>query len=124
KEGKQWEDLATVKESKTKKKIGLKAEPCHNQRHAEKRQVEPAIPVHEKRRMVERFSASVPVYLMDREGAKDHVTHPELKASFCLPILGVKKNISSPLYTVFGAITKSRVIDVDVSEFGLVTQKV
>lgn len=33
-------------------------------------QVEPAIPVHEKRRMVERFSASVPVYLMDREGAK------------------------------------------------------
>lgn len=54
---------------------------------------------------------------------KDHVTHPELKASFCLPILAVKKNISSPLYTVLGDITKSRVIDVDVSEFGLVTQK-
>lgn len=69
KEGKRWEDLATVKESKTKKKIGLKAEPCHNQRQAEKMQVEPAIPVHEKR-MVERSSGSLPVYPMDREGAK------------------------------------------------------
>ncbi|KAJ6669827.1 hypothetical protein lerEdw1_000376, partial [Lerista edwardsae] len=33
---------------------------------------------------------------------KAHVTHPELKATFCLPILGVKKNPSSPLYTSLG----------------------
>uniref|UniRef100_A0A3Q3KSA8 NSA2 ribosome biogenesis homolog (S. cerevisiae) n=1 Tax=Labrus bergylta TaxID=56723 RepID=A0A3Q3KSA8_9LABR len=30
---------------------------------------------------------------------KAHVTHPKLKATFCFPILGVKKNPSSPLYT-------------------------
>ena len=36
---------------------------------------------------------------------KAHVTHPELKATFCLPILGVKKNPSSPLYTTLGVIT-------------------
>uniref|UniRef100_A0A8C5QIY5 Ribosome biogenesis protein NSA2 homolog n=1 Tax=Leptobrachium leishanense TaxID=445787 RepID=A0A8C5QIY5_9ANUR len=39
---------------------------------------------------------------------KAHVTHPELKATFCLPILGV--------------ITKGTVIEVNVSELGLVTQ--
>lgn len=36
KRGGKWEDLAAVKESKEKKKIGLKAEPCGNQHHAEK----------------------------------------------------------------------------------------
>lgn len=54
---------------------------------------------------------------------EDYVTHPELKVTFCLLILGMKKNISSPLYTILGAITKSRVIDVVMNEFGLVTQK-
>jgi ribosome biogenesis protein NSA2 len=53
---------------------------------------------------------------------KAHVTHPELKATFCLPILGVKKNPSSPLHTTLGAITKGTVIEVNVSELGLVTQ--
>uniref|UniRef100_A0A8C4QGR1 Ribosome biogenesis protein NSA2 homolog n=1 Tax=Eptatretus burgeri TaxID=7764 RepID=A0A8C4QGR1_EPTBU len=33
---------------------------------------------------------------------KAHITHPELKATFCLPILGVKKNPSSPMYTSLG----------------------
>ena len=37
---------------------------------------------------------------------KAHVTHPELKATFCLPIIGVKKNPSSPMYTNLGVITK------------------
>ncbi|CAD7677124.1 unnamed protein product [Nyctereutes procyonoides] len=45
---------------------------------------------------------------------KAHVTHPELKATFCLPILGVKKNPSSPLYTTLGVIT---------TKLGLVTQR-
>lgn len=50
------------------------------------------------------------------------MTHPELKATFCLPILGVKKNPSSPLYTTLGVITKGTVVEVNVSELGLVTQ--
>ncbi|XP_048194775.1 ribosome biogenesis protein NSA2 homolog isoform X2 [Perognathus longimembris pacificus] len=53
---------------------------------------------------------------------KAHVTHPELKATFFLPILGVKKNPSSPLYTTLGVITKGTVIEVNVSKLGLVTQ--
>ena len=38
---------------------------------------------------------------------KAHVTHPELKATFCLPIIGVKKNPSSPMFTSLGVITKA-----------------
>jgi len=53
---------------------------------------------------------------------KAHVTHPELKATFCLPIIGVKKNPQSPMYTSLGVITKGTVIEVNVSELGLVTQ--
>lgn len=51
-----------------------------------------------------------------------HVTHPELKATFHLPIIGVKKNPSSPMYTSLGVITKGTLIEVNVSELGLVTQ--
>lgn len=51
-----------------------------------------------------------------------HVTHPELKATFSLPILGVKKNPSSPMYTTLGVITKGTIIEVNISELGLVTQ--
>lgn len=53
---------------------------------------------------------------------KAHVTHPELKATFCLPIIGVKKNPSSPMYTSLGVITKGTIVEVNVSELGLVTQ--
>ncbi|XP_015753935.1 PREDICTED: ribosome biogenesis protein NSA2 homolog [Acropora digitifera] len=53
---------------------------------------------------------------------KAHVTHPELKATFCLPIIGVKKNPQSPMYTQLGVITKGTVVEVNVSELGLVTQ--
>lgn len=53
---------------------------------------------------------------------KAHVTHPELKATFQLPIIGVKKNPSSPLYTSLGVITKGTVLEVNVSELGMVTQ--
>ncbi|KAK0527143.1 Ribosome biogenesis protein [Tilletia horrida] len=52
---------------------------------------------------------------------KAHVTHPELKATFQLPIIGVKKNPQSPLYTSLGVLTKGTVIEVNVSELGLVT---
>lgn len=53
---------------------------------------------------------------------KAHVTHPELKTTFCLDILGVKKNPSSSLYTNLGVMTKGTIIEVNVSELGLVTQ--
>ncbi|CAL8094077.1 unnamed protein product [Calicophoron daubneyi] len=52
---------------------------------------------------------------------KANVTHPELKATFQLPIIGVKKNPSSPMYTSLGVITKGTVIEVNVSDLGLVT---
>jgi len=53
---------------------------------------------------------------------KAHVTHPELKCTFCLDIIGVKKNPQSALYTSLGVITKGCVIEVNVSDLGLVTQ--
>lgn len=53
---------------------------------------------------------------------KAHVTHPELKATFCLPIIGVKKNPTSPMFTQLGVMTKGTVVEVNISELGLVTQ--
>jgi len=50
-----------------------------------------------------------------------NVTHPDLKATFQLPIIGVKKNPQSPMYTQLGVMTKGTVIEVNVSELGLVT---
>lgn len=52
---------------------------------------------------------------------KAHVTHPELKCTFQLDIISVKKNPQSPLYTTLGVITKGTVIEVNVSDLGLVT---
>ena len=47
-----------------------------------------------------------------------------LNVLFCFTtdILGVKKNPSSPLYTQLGVITKGSIIEVNVSDLGLVTQ--
>lgn len=44
-----------------------------------------------------------------------------LKATFQLQILGVKKNPQSPMYTQLGVLTKGTVIEVNVSELGMVT---
>jgi ribosome biogenesis protein NSA2 len=52
---------------------------------------------------------------------KAHVTHPELQTTFYLEILAIKKNPQSPLYTQLGVMTKGTVIEVNVSELGLVT---
>lgn len=52
---------------------------------------------------------------------KAHVTHPELKATFCLDILGVKKNPNGAMYSSLGVVTKGTIIEVNVSELGLVT---
>merc|ERR1712190_342239 len=53
---------------------------------------------------------------------KAHVTHPELKMTFCLDIVSVKKNPQSQFYTSLGVMTKGTIIEVNVSELGLVTQ--
>jgi len=52
---------------------------------------------------------------------KANVTHPDLKATFQLQIIGVKKNPQSPMYTQLGVMTKGTVIEVNVSELGMVT---
>lgn len=52
---------------------------------------------------------------------KAHVTHPELGVTVQLPILSVKKNPSNPLYTQLGVLTKGTILEVNVSELGLVT---
>ena len=52
---------------------------------------------------------------------KANVTHPELSATFQLPIIGVKKNPQSSVYTQLGVLTRGTVIEVNVSELGLVT---
>lgn len=52
---------------------------------------------------------------------KANVTHPELGVTVFLPILGVKKNPQSPMYTQLGVLTKGTIIEVNVSELGLVT---
>lgn len=52
---------------------------------------------------------------------KAHVSHPELNATFCLPIIGVKRNPSSTMFTSLGVMTKGTIIEVNISELGLVT---
>jgi ribosome biogenesis protein NSA2 len=52
---------------------------------------------------------------------KAHVTHPELKATFCLDLIGIKKNPNGQMYTQMGVVTKGTIIEVNVSELGLVT---
>jgi len=52
---------------------------------------------------------------------KAHVTHPDLKATFFLDIIGVKKNPSSQTFTALGVITKGTILEVNVADLGLVT---
>ncbi|OEL32186.1 Ribosome biogenesis protein NSA2-like protein, partial [Dichanthelium oligosanthes] len=52
---------------------------------------------------------------------KAHVTHPELKCTFNLDIISVKKNPNGPMYTSLGVMTRGTIIEVNVSELGLVT---
>ncbi len=49
------------------------------------------------------------------------MTHPELKTTFQLDIIGVKKNPQSALYTNLGVITRGAILEVNVSDLGLVT---
>lgn len=50
-----------------------------------------------------------------------NLTHPELQTTIQVDIIGVKKNPSSSLYTGLGVITKGTILEVNVSELGLIT---
>jgi ribosome biogenesis protein NSA2 len=50
-----------------------------------------------------------------------NVTHPELAVTVQLPILSVKKNPQNPMFTQLGVLTKGTIVEVNVSELGLVT---
>jgi len=52
---------------------------------------------------------------------KAHICHPDLQTTFCLEILAVKKNPQSAMHTGLGVITKGTILEVNVSELGLVT---
>jgi ribosome biogenesis protein NSA2 len=52
---------------------------------------------------------------------KANVTHPELAVTVQLPIISVKKNPQQALYTQLGVLTRGTIIEVNVSELGLVT---
>ncbi|MCJ1324066.1 Ribosome biogenesis protein [Thelotrema lepadinum] len=52
---------------------------------------------------------------------KANVVHPELAVTVQLPIIGVKKNPNSPMYTHLGVLTRGTVIEVNVSDLGIVT---
>lgn len=52
---------------------------------------------------------------------KCNVTHPELGVTVQLPIISVKKNPQNPMYTQLGVLTKGTIIEVNVSELGMVT---
>lgn len=52
---------------------------------------------------------------------KAHITHPELKVTLHLDIIGVKKNPNGQSSTQLGILTKGTIIEVNVSELGLVT---
>jgi len=43
---------------------------------------------------------------------KANVTHPELKCTFFLEIIGVKKNPNGSMYTSLGVMTKGTIIEV------------
>jgi ribosome biogenesis protein NSA2 len=49
------------------------------------------------------------------------IQHPELGVTVQLPIISVKKNPQNPMYTQLGVLTKGTIIEVNVSELGLVT---
>ncbi|XP_071710644.1 uncharacterized protein [Rutidosis leptorrhynchoides] len=52
---------------------------------------------------------------------KAHVTHPELKCTFNLEMIGVKKNPNGHMYASLGVVTNGTIIDVNVSKLCLVT---
>lgn len=51
-----------------------------------------------------------------------NITHPEMKTTFFLPIMGVKQNPNSRLMTTLGLLTKGTIIEVNTSALGMVSE--
>ncbi|KRH93332.1 tgf beta-inducible nuclear protein 1 [Pseudoloma neurophilia] len=51
-----------------------------------------------------------------------HVSHPDMKVTFNLPIISIKTNPHSRLYSSLGVLTRGTIIEVNVSELGIVEQ--
>ncbi|KAI5170643.1 ribosome biogenesis protein NSA2 [Nematocida sp. LUAm3] len=51
-----------------------------------------------------------------------NITHPEMKSTFLLPIMGVKQNPNSHLMTTLGLLTKGTIIEVNTSALGMVSE--
>ncbi|EIJ88613.1 ribosome biogenesis protein NSA2 [Nematocida parisii] len=51
-----------------------------------------------------------------------NITHPEMKSTFLLPIMGVKQNPNSHLMTTLGLLTKGTIIEVNTSAIGMVSE--
>lgn len=69
-------------------------------------------PVYISSRFYNLYLASIHFVALFSLHFQAHVTHPELQTTFYLPIVGVKKNPSSSLYTSLGVITKGTIIEV------------
>ncbi|PLB47160.1 TGF beta-inducible nuclear protein 1 [Aspergillus steynii IBT 23096] len=52
---------------------------------------------------------------------KANVTHPKLGVTIQVPILNVQKNPNNPLYTRLGVLSRGTIIEVNVSDLGMVT---
>lgn len=48
---------------------------------------------------------------------KAHVTHPELKCTFNLEIIDIKKNPNGSMYTSLGVVTKGTIIEASSKHF-------
>ncbi|ORD98413.1 NSA2 [Hepatospora eriocheir] len=57
---------------------------------------------------------------MSQRMSSAHVVHPEYNCTYKLPIMSVKKNPHGELYTDLGVLTKGTIIEVNVSELGMV----
>ena len=68
-----------------------------------------------------RMSHIVSFHTLSGAHLQTFITLADLKATFQLQILGVKKNPQSPMYTQLGVLTKGTVVEVNVSELGMVT---
>ncbi|RQM07521.1 hypothetical protein DH86_00002826 [Scytalidium sp. 3C] len=127
---------------------GLRAKLYQKKRRNEKIQMKKQIKAHEERNVkssapAEPSSTPLPQYLLDRSNPttakalssanerfirpmalrykKANVTHPELGVTVQLPIISVKKNPQNPMYTQLGVLTKGTIVEVNVSELGMVT---
>ncbi|EHA8591662.1 putative Ribosome biogenesis protein NSA2 like [Cocos nucifera] len=115
------------------KAVGIKGKMFAKKRYAEKGADEEDCSAKQWKRMVAKvacvgpeFTRKPPKYerFIRPTGlrfTKANATHPELKCTFNMDIIGIKKNPNGPTYTSLGVVTRGTIIEVNASELGLVT---